>query len=86
MTDRWVIRAVVIIIGLITLTGLVGGIVLAYQEKPVGDFIVATVAGGLGALGALLAKTGLDALSELRAAAALPVPPPPVSVVDMPEE
>lgn len=77
MTDRWVIRAVVIIIGLITLTGLVGGIVLAYQEKSVGDFIVATVAGGLGALGALLAKTGLDAITELRAAAALPIPDPP---------
>ena len=63
MTDRWVIRAVVVIIGLVTLTALLGGLVLSYQAKSVGDFVVATVAGGLGALGALLAKTGLDALS-----------------------
>lgn len=54
----------VVIIGLVTLTALVGGLVLSYQAKSVGDFVVATVAGGLGALGALLAKTGLDALSE----------------------
>lgn len=80
-TDKWVIRAVVIGLILITLTALCGGIVLSYQGKGVGDFIVSALAGGLGAMSALLAKTGYDHLVNVEQAEQVgpqqPGPQPP---------
>ena len=77
--DKWVIRAVVVGLIIITLTALGGGIVLAYQGKSVGDFIVSALAGGLGAMSALLAKTGYDRIVNVeRADQVGPNPAPPV--------
>lgn len=80
-TDKWVIRSVVIGLIIITITALIGGLTLAFNEKNVGDFIVSTIAGGVGALSALLAKTSYDRLVNVERAEQVgpqqttPVPP-----------
>lgn len=73
INDKFVVRAVVIFIGLIAITALIGGIWLTDHGKGAPDFIVATIAAGLGAMSALLAKTSLDLMSERRAGGAMPV-------------
>ena len=57
MTDPFVVRAVVILLGLIALVdlGICGA--LAWAEKPIGDLFVATLAGAVGAIGAVLSRT-----------------------------
>jgi hypothetical protein len=55
--DRFAVRAVVIFLGIAVLLGIALGGYLAANDHNVPDFIVATVSGALGALGALLAST-----------------------------
>jgi hypothetical protein len=59
-TDRWTVRIVVVVLGLVALAvvGIFGALSLA--EKPIPTELVAIGSGALGALGALLAKTGSE--------------------------
>lgn len=64
MDDRWVIRAVVLFLGLVAVGSLLGGFILAYEEKPIPDFIVGTLGAAVGAVSSLLAKTYIDSRSH----------------------
>lgn len=78
MNDKFVVRSVVVFLGIITLVALTGGIWLADHGKGAPDFIVATIAGGLGAMSALLAKTALDVMVNRNGQPVMPV------VIDQP--
>lgn len=56
-TDSFVVRCVVVFLGLTVLAGMAIGAVLAIDERAVPDFIVATTSAAIGALGALLSRT-----------------------------
>lgn len=56
-SQRATVNLVIIFLGLTILFGMGIGGYLAVFDKNVPDFIVATTAGGIGALGAMLAKT-----------------------------
>lgn len=56
-TDRWVVRAVVVLIGAVTLSSLLTAGYLAGVDKGIPDVFVATTSGGLGALATLLVST-----------------------------
>jgi uncharacterized membrane protein YczE len=56
-TDRWIVRAVVVLLGAVLLLGIGVGAYLAAVEKPLPDFIVAATSGALGALSAVLVST-----------------------------
>lgn len=64
--DRFTIRGVIVILGLVAVGALLAGSVLAYQGKPIPDFIVATLGAAVGAVGSLLAKTSLDSTQDVQ--------------------
>ena len=72
MTDRFVVRAVVVFLGVTVLAGMVIGAVLALDDRAIPDFIIGTTSAGVGALGALLARTSSE--------------PAPVTVVNAPHD
>ena len=57
MSDVFVIRMVVMFLGVAVLGSLAGGFFLAAQGVTVPDYLIALGSGALGALGALLART-----------------------------
>lgn len=67
-TDRWVIRAVVIGLIMVTIIIVIGALLLANQGKAIDDFFKMTASAALGALSALLAKTGYDHLVNVEQA------------------
>lgn len=56
-TDVWIYRIVVMALGLAVVGGIVGGIILAAQEKPIPDLLVAIGSAAVGALAGLLAPS-----------------------------
>jgi energy-converting hydrogenase Eha subunit A len=58
VTDRFTVRAVVVFLGLIAMLGLTAISTLAFGEKVVPDALIATTSASVGALGAVLARTG----------------------------
>ena len=60
MNDKFVVRAVVIGLILVSLAGLVLMGVLALDSRAIPEAITAATSGSLGALGALLARTSVD--------------------------
>lgn len=81
MTDRFVVRSVVLFLGVATLIGLVGLIWLVDQGKATDAALLAVVAGptgsALGALSALLVHTSVEPV-VLQGAAQAVLPPQPV--------
>ncbi len=57
MTDRITIRAVVAILGLVAVSTMIGGFVLAYASKTIPDALIALGSAALGSVGTLLART-----------------------------
>src|SRR5687768_14973661 len=60
MTDTFTVRAVIVFLGIIALSGVVGGFYLAAQAKTVPDFIIGITATAIGALGGILSKTSSE--------------------------
>ena len=57
MTDRKIVLAVVVTLGFLAVTSLVGIVMLAVLEKPVPDVLQNVGIGSMSAVAALLAKT-----------------------------
>jgi hypothetical protein len=57
VTDTWVVRLVVVALGLVALACVVGGLVLAGLGRQVPDTVIALGSASTGALAALLAST-----------------------------
>lgn len=57
MTDRVTVRLVVVGLAIIALSVVVGGIVLALDDRTIPEALVAIGSGAAGALGGILAKT-----------------------------
>lgn len=60
MTDRWVIRAVVVILGVVATICVSGGFALAYADKQIPDALIALGSAAVGGVAALLARTGSE--------------------------
>lgn len=56
-TDTWVVRFVVILLGLVALAVVIGGAVLAAQDHALPGELIAIGAGASGALAAMLSST-----------------------------
>ncbi|MCP3137306.1 hypothetical protein [Pyxidicoccus xibeiensis] len=58
-SDKWIYRTVVAILGVISLTALVGGLLLAYRSEPreIPQMLVALGSTAVGALAGLLAPS-----------------------------
>lgn len=61
MTDRWTVRMVVVVLGLVALATVLGGIWLTSVDREVPDALVAIGGGAAGAIAALLARTSTSA-------------------------
>ena len=57
MTDTLTIRLVVLVLGGVALLTVIGGILLALNDKQLPDALVAIGSGAVGAVAALLART-----------------------------
>lgn len=57
VTDTWNVRLVILFLGLVALSGVVGGMVLAGLDKEAPVAVVAICSGAAGALGGILAST-----------------------------
>lgn len=57
MTDRFVVRAVVVLLGVVAILCLAIAGALAWAEKGIPDLFVATAGASVGAIGAVLART-----------------------------
>lgn len=73
MNDQKTVRLVIIMLGLIGLSVVVGGIVLAIDSKTVPDAMIAIGAGAVASVGSILAHTSTNE-------------PQPVQVVNEPAE
>lgn len=60
MTDRWVVRIVVISLAIVTVLTLAGGFALAFDNKQIPDALIALGSAALGSLGTLLARTSTN--------------------------
>ena len=60
MTDRWVVRIVVISLAIVTVLTLAGGFALAFDGKQIPDALIALGSAALGSLGTLLARTSTN--------------------------
>lgn len=57
MNDVWTVRAVTMLLGVIAISGVLGGVLLASSDRQLPEALVAVCSGAAGALGALLART-----------------------------
>jgi len=64
MTDARVVYAVVLLLGAVTLAGLLGSLVLSAIGKPVSGEVVAISSGAGGALASILARTSAEKRGE----------------------
>lgn len=60
MTDRFTVRAVVVLLGLIAMLGLSLIGILALDDKGIPEALTAITSAAAGALGALLARTSVE--------------------------
>ncbi len=58
--DIWLYRIVVITLGLSVLASLIGGIVLAVQDRPTPELLIALGSAAVGGLAGLLAPSPLN--------------------------
>lgn len=70
MTDAFVVRAVVVFLGLLAVLVVVGGVVLTFDGKTIPDALIAIGSAAAGSLGTILARTSSE--------------PHPVTIVDEP--
>lgn len=73
MNDQKTVRLVIIMLGLVGLSVVIGGIVLAIDAKTIPDALIALGAGAVASIGSILAHTSTNE-------------PQPVSVVNPPAE
>lgn len=73
MSDKFTIRAVVVILGIVSIIVVVGGILLTLDGKTIPDAIIAIGSAAIGSVSTLLARTSTTD------------DPQPVAVVNPPE-
>ena len=76
MTDRTVTLSIVLVLGVVAVATVIGGLVLAMNDKSLPEAVIAIGSGAVGAIGGLLARSPLDGPQDVNVVnrAADPVP------------